>query len=43
MESLAVPRDEVSSDQEWEKVIDEVERARATLVHNLEPHTPMKS
>ena len=39
VESLAVLRDEVDSDKEWEKVTDEVELARATLVHNLEAHT----
>ena len=38
VESLAVPRDEVDSDKEWENVADEVEIARATLVHNLEAH-----
>ena len=39
VESLTVPPDEVDSDKEWEKVADEVEIARATLVHNMEAHS----
>eukprot|EP00439_Symbiodinium_sp_Y106_P066478 s2883_g10.t2 len=38
VESLAVPRDEGDSDQDWEKLQDDVAVARATLAHNLAAH-----
>ena len=38
VESLAVPRDEGDSDQDWEKLPDDVAVARATLAHNLAAH-----
>ena len=39
VESFTVPCDEVDRDKEWEKVTDEVEIARATLLHNMEAHS----
>ena len=38
VESLPVPRDEGDSDQDWEKIQDDVAVARATLAHNLAAH-----